>query len=143
MSLSAPRRAARRQPPGRRPAPVRPASGRLSRLDLKTSPYLYIAPFFIVFGVFGLYPMLWTLWMSLHDWNLVNADPGHAFIGLDNYIRLLHDEYFWNAVRNTFGMFLLADHPAAAAGAVPGEPAQPTAAAGARPSGAWPSSCRT
>jgi cellobiose transport system permease protein len=72
------------------------------------SPYLYIAPFFIVFGAFGLYPILRTAWMSLHDWDLVGE---HRFIGLDNYVRLLSDGYFWNAVGNTFGIFLLTTVP--------------------------------
>jgi cellobiose transport system permease protein len=84
--------------------------GRLTRLDLKTSPYLYIAPFFIVFGIFGLYPMLWTLWMSLHKWNLVDRRR-NAFIGLENFANLASDPFFWGAVKNTFGMFLLATIP--------------------------------
>ncbi|MGK5739162.1 carbohydrate ABC transporter permease [Micromonospora sp. URMC 103] len=80
----------------------------LTRLDLKLSPYLYIAPFFVVFGIFGLYPMLRTAWMSLHDWNLIGD---HTFIGFDNYTALLSDEYFWNATANTFGIFLLSTVP--------------------------------
>jgi cellobiose transport system permease protein len=91
-----------------RPGPTR--IGRLTRLDLKTSPYLYIAPFFIIFGIFGLYPMVWTLWMSLHKWNLVDQRR-NAFIGFDNYVELFKTEFFWNAVINTFGMFVLATVP--------------------------------
>ncbi|NYT96393.1 carbohydrate ABC transporter permease [Salinispora sp. H7-4] len=80
----------------------------LARLDLKYSPYLYIAPFFLVFGIFGLYPMLRTFWMSLHDWDLIGD---HTFIGFDNYTRLLTDEYFWNALINTLGIFVLSTVP--------------------------------
>jgi cellobiose transport system permease protein len=102
------------------PAPqaesTRPALGKwhpkrgLAWLDLKASPYLYVAPFFIVFGTFGLYPLIRTVWMSLHDWNLI-APARRKFIGLDNYVALLKDDYFWNAVGNTVGMFLLATIP--------------------------------
>ena len=95
-------------PPPRPPAPRRSESHRLTRLDLRYSPYLYIAPFFVIFGIFGLYPMLRTAWMSLHDWNLIGD---HTFIGLDNYTRLVSDEYFWNATLNTFGIFLLSTVP--------------------------------
>ena len=95
---------------GRPPRPGPTRIGRLTRLDLKTSPYLYIAPFFIIFGIFGLYPMLWTLWMSLHKWNLVDQRR-NAFIGIDNYTALFKNDQFWNAVSNTFGMFLLATVP--------------------------------
>jgi cellobiose transport system permease protein len=98
-----------------RPGPPPPATRsrrsreiRVARLDRAMSPYLYIAPFFIVFGAFGLYPILRTAWMSLHDWDLVGE---HRFIGLDNYVRLLSDGYFWNAVGNTFGIFLLTTVP--------------------------------
>ncbi|MEU4772052.1 sugar ABC transporter permease [Micromonospora sp. NPDC023644] len=95
-------------PPPRPPARRRSRSHSLTRLDLKYSPYLYIAPFFVVFGIFGLYPMLRTAWMSLHDWNLIGD---HSFIGFDNYVALVKDEYFWNATLNTFGIFLLSTIP--------------------------------
>ncbi|WP_027659678.1 carbohydrate ABC transporter permease [Salinispora fenicalii] len=80
----------------------------LAHLDIKYSPYLYIAPFFLIFGIFGLYPMLRTLWMSLHDWDMIGD---RTFIGLDNYTRLLSDDYFWNALVNTFGIFALSTVP--------------------------------
>ena len=54
--------------------------------------------------------MVWTLWMSLHKWNLVDQRR-NAFIGFDNYVALFQNDYFWNAVVNTFGMFLLATVP--------------------------------
>ena len=46
--------------------------------------------------------------MSLHDWDLIGD---HTFIGFDNYTRLLSDEYFWNALVNTFGIFVLSTMP--------------------------------
>jgi cellobiose transport system permease protein len=104
-----PTRPARPARAGRATRPPRDARvARLARLDRTVSPYVYIAPFFVVFGAFGLYPMLRTAWMSLHDWDLVGE---HRFIGLDNYAGLLNDGYFWNAVGNTFGIFLLATVP--------------------------------
>ncbi|GAB3956666.1 sugar ABC transporter permease [Micromonospora vulcania] len=95
-------------PPPHPPTPRRSRAHSLTRLDLKLSPYLYIAPFFVIFGIFGFYPMLRTAWMSLHDWNLVGA---HTFIGFDNYVALVRDDYFWNATLNTFGIFLLSTVP--------------------------------
>ncbi|MET8307005.1 sugar ABC transporter permease [Micromonospora sp. NPDC005173] len=95
-------------PPPDPSTPRRSRAHSLTRLDLKFSPYLYIAPFFVIFGVFGFYPMLRTAWMSLHDWNLVGD---HTFIGFDNYTALVTDEYFWNATVNTFGIFLLSTVP--------------------------------
>ena len=81
----------------------------LSRADLKLSPYAYVAPFFVLFAVFGLYPLVYTAWVSMHDWPL--ASDEHPFTGLENYRRLLTDPVFWNALWNTAGMFLLSTIP--------------------------------
>ncbi|MQA84415.1 MAG: ABC transporter permease subunit [Streptosporangiales bacterium] len=81
---------------------------RIDRLDVKASPYLYIAPFYLVFAVFGLFPLGYTLWVSLHDWELIGKGP---FIGLANYAQLLGDPYFWNSILNTIGIFVVATVP--------------------------------
>jgi cellobiose transport system permease protein len=112
MSLSATSTPPVRLDPQGRPRPPRSRAGRFSRLDLKASPYLYIAPFFIVFGIFGAYPLLRTLWMSFHNWDLVNEPTlGSTWVGLHNYAALMSDDYFWKALRNTVAMFLLATVP--------------------------------
>jgi cellobiose transport system permease protein len=82
---------------------------RASRLDTKLSPYLYVSPFFILFAIFGAFPLVYTAWVSLTDRNLLN--PTSHFVGLDNYTTLLHDSYFWNAVENTLGIWVLATIP--------------------------------
>ena len=82
---------------------------RLRRVDAKVSPYLYVAPFFILFGVFGIFPLLYTAWVSLTDRNLLA--PEANFIGLDNYTALMHDDYFWHAVVNTLGIWVLSTIP--------------------------------
>jgi cellobiose transport system permease protein len=90
------------------PADGRIRAGRWSRFEGRGSPYLYIAPFFLVFVVFGLFPMLYTFWVSLHRWELIGT---RSWAGFDNYQKLFADDYFWNAVGNTFGIFLLATIP--------------------------------
>jgi cellobiose transport system permease protein len=82
---------------------------RLHRLDAGISPYLYIAPFFVLFGVFGLFPLGYTAWISLTDRTLLG--PATRYVGLDNYVQLIHDSYFWNAVENTLGIWVLATVP--------------------------------
>jgi cellobiose transport system permease protein len=81
----------------------------LRRLDTKLSPYLFISPFFLIFGVFGLFPLGYTAYISLTDRTLLN--PVSHFIGLHNYALLIHDSYFWNAVENTFGIWFLSTVP--------------------------------
>ncbi|MFB9239333.1 carbohydrate ABC transporter permease [Plantactinospora siamensis] len=86
-----------------------PIGYRWSRLDDRLSPYLYIAPFFVLFAAFGLYPLGYTAWVSLHDWDLMAAE--HPFVGLANYTALLGDADFWNSVLNTLGIFVLSTVP--------------------------------
>jgi len=81
----------------------------LRRLDTKVSPYLYITPFFVVFGIFGLFPLGYTAYVSLTDRNLLN--PVASFVGLHNFALLMHDSYFWNAVENTFAIWFLSTVP--------------------------------
>ncbi|MBS1694481.1 MAG: sugar ABC transporter permease [Actinobacteria bacterium] len=69
----------------------------------------FVSPFFIVFAVFGLFPLLYTAWVSLHEWSLLAGDQG--WIGLANYRELAGDSAFWRALVNTFGIFLLATVP--------------------------------
>src|SRR3954467_13483748 len=83
--------------------------GRLHKLDERWSPYLYISPFFLLFLVFGLFPLGYTAWVSLTDRTLL--DPNPSFIGLDNYAALIHDSYFRNAVENTLGIWVIATLP--------------------------------
>lgn len=90
----------------RRP-PARP--GLRHRLDLHGSPYVYVAPFFLLFGAFGLFPLLYTAWVSLHDWTLLSDD--HTFVGFANFGELLGDGYFWNATFNTLSIGLLSTVP--------------------------------
>jgi cellobiose transport system permease protein len=91
--------------PSRRPPP----RARWGRLDLKASPYLYVAPFFVLFTAFGLFPLVFTAWVSLRDWRLVGGDRG--FVGVDNYREVFADDRFWTAIGNTFGLFVLATVP--------------------------------
>ncbi|GGP05050.1 sugar ABC transporter permease [Nonomuraea glycinis] len=78
-------------------------------LDTRVSPYAYVAPFFLLFGAFGLFPLFYTAWVSLHEWTLL--DEEQTFIGLKNYETLLADGYFWNATFNTLSIGVLSTVP--------------------------------
>jgi cellobiose transport system permease protein len=84
---------------------------RLSRWDIKLSPYLFVAPFFILFAIFGLYPLLWTAVVSTHDTSLYTADQLGNNIGFLNYTKLFHDDFFWNALWNTVSLGILSAVP--------------------------------
>jgi cellobiose transport system permease protein len=82
---------------------------RLTKTEARVAPYAFVSPFFIVFAIFGLFPLVYTLWVSLHDWSLLAGDQG--FVGLDNYRELFQDSAFWRALTNTVGIFVIATIP--------------------------------
>src|SRR5580765_7334741 len=81
----------------------------LYKVDTRVSPYLYISPFFVLFAIFGLFPLAYTAYVSLFDWSLLRDD--HTFIGLGNYKELFTDPYFWNALDNTISILILSTVP--------------------------------
>ena len=82
---------------------------RLTKTEARVAPYAFVSPFFIVFAIFGLFPLVYTLWVSLHDWSLLAGDQG--FVGVDNYRELFQDSDFWRALTNTVGIFVIATIP--------------------------------
>ncbi|MCZ2857249.1 carbohydrate ABC transporter permease [Blastococcus sp. VKM Ac-2987] len=94
------------------PAPTaqRPPARRRRRLSQNRWGYAYVAPFFLVFGAFSLYPFVYTAWVSLHRTSLSDIDGG-TWVGLENYRDLLQSEFFWNAARNTLTIGILATVP--------------------------------
>ncbi|AFG36800.1 carbohydrate ABC transporter permease [Spirochaeta africana] len=65
----------------------------------KLAPYVFVSPFFILFLIFGLYPLVYSFYMSFFDMRLVG---NRGFVGLANYTRLFTvDEFFTTAIINT------------------------------------------
>lgn len=81
-------------------------SQRFDRWDLKFSPYLYVLPFFLVFGLIGFFPMVYTGYLSFFSWPRFSPEHGEA-VGWANYIHVLQDPVFAKALVNTLGIFLL------------------------------------
>jgi len=82
---------------------------KLSHLDVKYSPYLYVAPFFVLFALVGLFPLVYTFVVSLNNWNLLSG-PGE-WVGFGNFVKEFNDELFWNSLFNTMSIFLLSSIP--------------------------------
>lgn len=74
----------------RRSVSIRPYAGWV--------PWLFIAPFLLVFGTFVFWPLVKSLVLSFE----YSYGPAHtAFVGLRNFKQILADPLFWRAVRNT------------------------------------------
>ncbi len=68
---------------------------------------LFILPFMVLFCIFTLGPILYSIYMSFFDWEILAKE--HTYIGLGNYRDLLRDDLWWLSLRNTlFFAFLTA-----------------------------------
>lgn len=77
------------------PAVLRP---RL-RLQEALAAYVFLAPAALIFAAFIIFPVLFSFYLSLTRWNLL--EPRKAFVGLENYLTLLRDPVFSRALLNT------------------------------------------
>ncbi|GAB7192966.1 sugar ABC transporter permease [Kineococcus sp. NUM-3379] len=82
---------------------------RLFRAEEKGAPYAYIAPFFILFIIFGLFPLVYTGWISLYKLKLGSSTS--EFIGLENYVWLFENPKFYNSLWKTFTLGVLSTVP--------------------------------
>ena len=62
------------------------------------APWLFLAPYLLVFLAFFLLPALWSAVLSLTDWKIVGSPH---FVGGKNYARLFRDPLFYTALKNT------------------------------------------
>lgn len=70
--------------------------------------YLAVAPFYLLFLIFGLFPIVFSIVLSFTDWDGMGQ---MQFVGLAQYQYLLTDSRFWNAVGNTFIIWFLSTVP--------------------------------
>ena len=76
-----------------------PLAARPRALRRTLAAWAFLAPATALLLLFTFGPLLFSFWISLHDWHLV--DPAHPFVGLANYGALLGDGSWWSAIRNT------------------------------------------
>ena len=72
--------------------------------EASTAAWFFLAPALALIGVFFFLPVAAALVLSVTDFDLYGiANPSNTrFIGLANYVRLLHTPDFWSALKNTF-----------------------------------------
>lgn len=61
-------------------------------------PYFFISPFYLIFAIFMVYPIVYSFYLSFFEW------PGmgdKSFVGLENFQSLLFDPQFWISLKNT------------------------------------------
>lgn len=83
------------------PAAAAPRPWLTERRRSRLAAYLFISPFFLIFAVFGVYPIFFTFYLSLYKWNGLGPKK---YVGLQNFEFVLTDPTFWTSVGNTFIM---------------------------------------
>jgi len=79
----------------------------------KVIPWVFLAPYLILFGLFVIAPVVFGAWISLHRWDFTL--PGKPFVGMENYQDLFDSssivfDSFWNSMKAT-GIFTVASVP--------------------------------
>ena len=70
------------------------------RTHSRATGWVFLSPWVVAFGLFGLYPFAFSLVASLTDYSPIRSG-GMRFVGLANYGRALADPAFWSALRTT------------------------------------------
>ena len=70
--------------------------------------YLLISPFFIIYGFFGLFPILYSFFLSFHKWN---GTGEMKYVGIAYYQYLLKDSTFLLSIKNTLIIWCLSTIP--------------------------------
>ncbi|MDD3138588.1 MAG: sugar ABC transporter permease [Lachnospiraceae bacterium] len=78
--------------------------GSLNRIKQTLVTYSFIMPDFIGLLIFIIIPIIYSLYMSLFNWNFANIKE---FIGIQNYVTLIQDSAWWKSLLRTFKLTLM------------------------------------
>lgn len=69
---------------------------------------MLISPFFLIFFVFGIFPVVFSIYLSLSSWDGIGT---MEFVGFRNFEYLLKDPLFWKSIANTLIIWMLSTIP--------------------------------
>jgi multiple sugar transport system permease protein len=81
------------------------------RLSPRWTPYVLISPFLLLFAVFGVFPLLFSLMLAFQSWEPTSGLDAMRFVGLDNFAFALRDDWFWKSLGNTAWLALASGVP--------------------------------
>ena len=77
----------------------------MARIRRNFAGYMFVLPAIVLVGVFLVYPMVFLIYVSFHKWGILGVP---RFVGVDNYVFLLQDNRFWQAIWATIYYAVLA-----------------------------------
>ena len=84
---------------------------KLPRLSPEWTPYVLLSPFVILFLVFGMFPLAFSLYLAFQTWEPTSGLAAMQFVGLENFAFSLQDEWFWKSLKNTAWLALASGVP--------------------------------
>jgi len=82
---------------------LRKKQGLFARMWRARGAYLFIAPFYVLFALFGLFPILFSFYISFVSWSGFDQP---RFVGVGNFSALFSDDLFWASLGNTIYLWL-------------------------------------
>ncbi len=83
----------------------------LLRISPEKAPYLFLSPFVLLFLIFGVFPLLFSLYLAFQTWEPTSGLSAMKFVGLDNFAFALRDDWFWKSLKNTGWLALASGVP--------------------------------
>ena len=80
--------------------PPRRATGSSMAHREAMTAYMLIAPNLIIYFIFTILPVVFSLLLAFTDWNFVSGLKGIKLIGLENFLSLPKDTWFTQSLRN-------------------------------------------
>jgi multiple sugar transport system permease protein len=71
----------------------------LERRTQGLQPYLLLAPSLLILTVFLLFPLIWNVYLSIHDVTFSSILKNWKFVGSMNYVDLLSDPDFYSSLK--------------------------------------------
>lgn len=80
---------------------------RVNQLIEKNIKWIFPLPTVLFIFLMMIFPLIYTFYVSLTDWDMISGGQ-ISFIGLDNYVNLLKEPRFFNAIKLTLYFTILA-----------------------------------
>ena len=75
------------------------------------APYVFVLPFVVLFLVFGLFPIAFSLYLVFHAWDPVQGLQSMQYVGMENLSFALEDPLVWTSLGNTLWLAVASGLP--------------------------------
>lgn len=75
------------------------------------APYIFVSPFVLLFLAFGLFPIIFSLYLVFHAWDPVQGVQSMQFVGMENLSFAIEDPLVWTSLGNTLWLVVASGLP--------------------------------